>query len=481
MFLGPDGYFYLSASNFHFSPGAPILRSSDLQNWENIGHSVPTLDFGDTYSLISGQAYRHGTWASSMRYRKSNKTWYWVGCIDFWNSFIYTASSPSGPWVRSASLWAKCFYDCGLFIDDDDSMYVVHGSNNVNVTQLSASGLAIAQTQQVLTSPPGTDSIEGNRMYKRGGLYYILNDVPSAQATYVWKSTTPFGPWVSKLLQQSSGSPIAGGGTPHQGSLVQTPLGDWYFVSFTWAYPLGRIPVIAPITWGSDGYPILGLTGGNWPQTLPNPLPQVATPAWTGTDSFSGTSLGPRWEWNHNPDTSKFVVNNGVTLSTATVTGDLYLARNTLTHRFQGGTPVATIVLDTTNMADGDRCGLAAFRDWTAYIGVVRTGSSYSVVMRQGMTLSPTDWTTTSLGTDVASAVVPKGKIWLRGSADARAAGTKLVTFQYSLDGVSFTPLGGGYTLQSDWAIFIGYRWGIFNFATSALGGSVKLSSFNQV
>jgi beta-xylosidase len=361
-------------------------------------------------------------------------------------------------------------------------MFVVHGNDLVNVTQLSADGLSVIATQQVLTSPT-KENIEGNRMYKRNGLYYILNDAPSEQSTWIWKATSPFGPWMPKLLQQYSGAPvaIAGGGTPNQGSLVQTPLGDWYFISFTWAYPLGRIPVIAPITWGSDDYPILGLVAGKWNQTYPNPLPQKPMPLWTGTDSFPGIALNPRWEWNHNPDLTKVSVNNGVTLSTAAVTSDIYMARNTLTHRLQGGTPVATIVLDFSNMADGDRCGLAAFRDWTAYIGVVRSGSTYSVVMHQNMTLSTTDWSTTNLGTTVASANIAKGKIWLRGSADARAAGTKLVTFQYSLDGKTYTSLGGGYTLQSDFALFIGYRWGIFNYATKALGGSVKLLEFNQV
>lgn len=360
-------------------------------------------------------------------------------------------------------------------------MYVVHGAHDVNITQLSPSGLEIAQTRLILSPPAGEDTMEGNRLYKRNGLYYILNDSPGGQSTHIWKSASPFGPWVSKSLQKSSVGPVAGGGTPHQGSLIETSLGDWYFISFTWAYPLGRIPVIAPITWGSDGYPILGLASGSWAQTYPNPLPQVPTPSWTGTDSFAGTTLGPRWEWNHNPDASKFVVNNGVTLSTVTVTNDLYLARNTLTHRFQGGTPIATIILDTSNMADGDRAGLAAFRDWSAYIGVVRTGSSYAVVMHQGTTLNPVDWTTSNLGTTVATASVPKGKIWLRGSADARPTGTKLVTFRYSLDGITYTSLGGGYTLNSGWEIFIGYRWGIFNYATKALGGSVKLLEFNQV
>ncbi|KAH6668918.1 glycosyl hydrolase [Halenospora varia] len=481
VFVGPDGHYYLSASNMHFSPGAPLLRSADLANWEMIGHSVPTLDFSDDrYNLVSSQAYRRGTWASTMRYRASNKTWYWIGCIDFWKSYTYTASSPTGPWKQAAVVYGTCYYDCGLFIDDDDTMYVVHGNDKINMTQLAPDGLSAVKTQQVFSSPSGTSSIEGNRMYKRNGLYYVLDDYPSGQSTYIWKSTSPWGPWTSKLLQQGVQSPVASGGTPHQGSLVKTSLGDWYFVSFTWAYPNGRMPVIAPITWGADDYPILTLVNNAWGKNYPNALPIKTTASWTGTDNFAGTSLGVAWEWNHNPDVTKYSVNNGITLSTATVTDDLYRARNTLTHRVHGGLPRATILLDFTTMADGDRCGLSAFRDWTAYIGISRSGSDYSLIMQDGLTLNSTTWDTSSLGTTVTSTPVIKGKIWLRGDMDARSAGNKQVTFSYSTDGSTFKTFGRNYTLNTDWAIFEGYRWGIFNYATKALGGSIAVLSFSQ-
>jgi len=358
-------------------------------------------------------------------------------------------------------------------------MYVVHGSNNVNVTQLAPNGLSEVKTAPMASNPAGYDGMEGNRLYKRNGVYYILNDSGSGQITWIWKSNSLWGPWTMKVLQQYSGGPVPTGGTPHQGSLVETPLGDWYFISFTWTFPLGRIPVIAPVTWGSDGWPVLGLVSGKWNATYPNPLPQFDAPSWTGTDSFTGTSLGPRWEWNHNPDTTKYSVNDGVTLSAATVTNDLYLARNTLTHRPEGPSPLATVVLDTTNLADGDRAGFVALGILSAYIGVVRSGSSYTIVNRQGMTLSTSDWSTTSIGTDVTSAVVSKGKIWLRGSADP--LGTKQVSFQYSTDGVTFKSLGSAFTLSSDYSLFMGFRWGIFNHATKSLGGSVKLISYTQV
>jgi beta-xylosidase len=74
VFLGPDGEtYYMSTSSFHYSPGAPILSSTDLVNWQPIGHSVPSLDFGSQYSVENNQtAYNAGIWASTLRYRKSN-------------------------------------------------------------------------------------------------------------------------------------------------------------------------------------------------------------------------------------------------------------------------------------------------------------------------------------------------------------------------------------------------------------------------
>ncbi len=148
----------------HYSPGAPILRSNDLVNWEFIGHSVPTLAFGDAYDMIGGTAYVRGTWASTLRYRKSTGLWYWYGCIDFWNSYVYTAPDVTGPWTQASAFYATCFYDCGLLIDDDDTMYIVYGSDNVHVAQLSSDGLSINQTQEVFSTPSPFSGIEGNRM-----------------------------------------------------------------------------------------------------------------------------------------------------------------------------------------------------------------------------------------------------------------------------------------------------------------------------
>ena len=131
-----DAYYY-SASTMHYSPGAPILRSYDLVNWEYAGHSVPRLDFDDNgYDLNGGRKYVKGIWASTLGYRKSNSTYYWLGCTEFNRTYVYTSTSVDGTWSKKARI-NNCYYDAGLLIDDNDTMYVAYGNSKISVAQLS--------------------------------------------------------------------------------------------------------------------------------------------------------------------------------------------------------------------------------------------------------------------------------------------------------------------------------------------------------
>lgn len=92
-------------------------------------------------------------------------------------------------------------------------------------------------------------------MYKRNGLYYILATQP-ASAEYTLKASNPFGPYTIKNLVKGLAAPGGtNGGNPHQGGIVDTPSGQWYYMAFIDLYPGGRVPVLAPVTWGSDGFP----------------------------------------------------------------------------------------------------------------------------------------------------------------------------------------------------------------------------------
>jgi beta-xylosidase len=473
-----DAYYY-SASTMHYSPGAPILRSYDLVNWEYAGHSVPRLDFDDTgYDLTGGRKYVKGIWASTLGYRKSNSTYYWLGCTEFNRTYVYTAPAVDATWTKKARI-NGCYYDAGLLIDDDDTMYVAYGNSTISVAQLNADGTAQVRAQQVFQTPSSVGTLEGARFYKRNGYYYIWLTRP-ANGQYVLRSSSPFGPYEMREVLLNLPGPISGGGVPHQGGLVQTQAGDWWYMAFTDAYPGGRVPTLAPITWTADGWPTLQTVNGRWGATYnrPNITTSKTVASMIGRDTFAGPTLGHRWEWNHNPDTSRFSVNNGLRLQTATVTNDLYSARNTLTHRIQGPSSTATVELDYSAMANGDRSGLAMLRQSSAWIGVVKTNGATRVVMTDGLTMS-SSWATTGTGVERASAAVSGGRIWLRATADIRPGSGRTATFSYSTDGTTFVPLGPAFTLNNSWEFFMGYRFGIFNYATQALGGAVTVRSFD--
>jgi beta-xylosidase len=472
-----DAYYY-SASNMAYSPGAPVLRSYDLVHWEYIGHSIPVLDFSPAYDMQGGRAYVKGSWASFLGYRKSNKTFYWGGCIEFKKTHIYTATDPAGPWKKHAIL-DQCYYDAGLLVDDDDTMYVAYGNKKISVAQLSPDGTQQVKAQQVFQTPPEIGTLEGSRFYKINGNYYIFTTRP-ADGEYVLRSTTgPFGPYeMHKLLRGSTG-PIAGGGTPHQGGIVQTPEGKWYYMAFQDAFPGGRVPVLAPLQWDADGWPSLPLEDNHWAASYPLPTSPSTHPirSLTGTDLFKGSQLGPEWEWNHNPDNSHWSLHNGLQLQSATVTDDLYSARNTLTHRILGPTSTATILVDVSKMQDGDRSGLAMFRDSSAWVGVRRDDGKLRLVMMNNLTMDRR-WNTTSTGKEVASVPLTKHKLWLRVAADIHPGPNHAATFSYSLDGKSFQLIGEPFEMTTAWQFFMGYRYGIFNYSTKQLGGSISVKSF---
>lgn len=469
--------FYYSASTMHYSPGAPVLRSWDLVNWEFAGHSVPVLDFGSKYDLNGGRGYVRGIWASSLGYRPSNGRFYWIGQIDFADTYIYTAPAAEGPWTRHARL-GNVYFDAGLLVDDDDTMYVAYGNTEIRVAQLSADARTEVRNQRVFSTPNPPGVLEGSRFYKIGGNYYIFLTRP-ANGQYILKSTAgPFGPYEMRQVLLNLPGPIDGGGVPHQGGLVDTPNGDWYYMAFVDSYPGGRVPALAPITWTSDGWPQIQLVNGAWGKEYPFPdLPPRPVESMTGSDDFQATALAPRWEWNHNPDNSRWSTGAGLRLQTATVTDDLYWARNTLTHRIPGPTSTATIELDCSAMVDGDRAGLAMLRDSSAWVGVKQDNGAKRVVMVTGLEMDG-QWNTVGTGTEVAGTGLSGNRIWLRVEADIRPGSGRQALFSYSTDGVDFTHLGPGFTLKSDWQFFMGYRFAIFNYASRNLGGEVAVLRF---
>lgn len=476
-----DTYYY-TASTFHHSPGAPLLRSYDLVNWEYVSHSVPVLDFDKSYDLLDSRAYVKGIWASTLQYRQSNQTFYWMGCMqNKGGGYVFTAQSPEGPWKKQAS--EGCYYDMGLLIEPDtDKMYVAYGNSTIYVAELSADGLREVRKQAVFKTPSSISGpLEGARFYKINGDYYIFL-TQYANGEYVARSTNgPFGPYeIRPFAVKLPYAGVGAGVAPHQGGIVQTQKGDWYYIAFNDSYPAGRLPVMAPVSW-VGGWPVVSLVNGEWGASYPFPdLPCAADKVKprNPSDNFTTAELNPAWEWNHNPDNSKWSSGKGLTLHTASVTKDLYAARNTLTRRIEGPRAIATIELDFSAMKSGDIAGFAALRDSSAWIGVKKEQGGTRLVTTTDLTLDE-NWNTKNYGAEAASVPIDGNKIWLRIDADVRTTpegGT--ARFYYSKDGKQFTALGSSFTMKREWNYFLGYRFGIFNYATQSLGGAVTVNSF---
>ena len=61
-----DTYYMVSTTMYHF-PGATILKSKDLVNWEYCANPLKQILDNDAYSLMNGKHhYSQGMWASSL-------------------------------------------------------------------------------------------------------------------------------------------------------------------------------------------------------------------------------------------------------------------------------------------------------------------------------------------------------------------------------------------------------------------------------
>lgn len=341
-------------------------------------------------------------------------------------------------------------------------------------------------------------------MYKIGGVYYIWVTRPG-DGQYVLKSTGgPFGPYEARETIVEMRAPLLGAGPPHQGGLVDTPDGQWYYMSFTDAYPVGRIPLLAPVIFDCQGWPKVVADypdeRGRWLLEYPHPHQKLATcnaikgsgPC-TRRHTFSGPDLEHCWEWNHNPDNSRWSFQQGrLALGTGTITKSLHHATNTLTHRTIGPGSIATFYVDASRLNDGDRAGASLLRDESAYIGIHKDGGATRLVYVDGVKVEPfnlpvgwlngrpvaLDWKWVSDGSVFASTSLARDQVWLRIKADLRPVlcdgherQSRHATFEYSYDGVTFTQLGPVHVLTKSMAGFVGHRFGLFNFATKALGG----------
>lgn len=454
-----DTYYMVSTTMVHF-PGATILKSKDMVNWEYCANPLEKLLDDDKYNLRNGQNfYSKGMWACSMKYH-DGKFYILINGNDS-RAWLLTATDPEGKWT--VKRLAHNYYDPGMLFDNG-KVYIVCNINHLTMVELDENFNELRSKVVVVRDDAG---LEGCHLYKHGDYYYIYATYggwPSGQVAF--RSTDPFGTYEEKMLVEKT---INGQvNTIHQGALIEDTEGKWWTIMQQDLGALGRFPNLQPVTW-VDGWPIVGNNGVPY-QTYTKPAGTNEYPRqMTTTDVFRNFPLDMQWEWNHLPQAngySLFERAGWLRLKATSTTNLLSQAQNTLTQRIymRSDKPaIGTIRLDVTKLADGDRAGICIFQDPYAQIGVEKKNGEYKIYWRQ----DALDGAAASTKEQYASATVTD-IVYLRASFNYNTSKTK---FYYSLDNKTWSALGGETSMGFNLSVFVGARFGLFCYATSALGG----------
>lgn len=290
--------YYMISSSFTYFPGIPLLHSTDLVHWTLVNHIAPHLPF----SSYDAPRHKCGLWAPSIRHHDG--MFYVYVCTPDEGLLAFTGADPLGEFrvrhVKDVSGWI----DPCPFWDDDGQAYLLHAfagsragiKNRLFLHRMSADGMAILDDGvEVYAGGDENPTTEGPKMYKIDGTYWIL--CPSGGVPQGWqlamRSKSPYGPYEVRRVLDQKDTPVNG---PHQGGLVDTPKGDWWFLHFQDRAAYGRVVHLQPVTW-QDGFPVMGDQGApvlchEMPDTGAVSKARVQT-----SDDFAGMTLSQQWQW----------------------------------------------------------------------------------------------------------------------------------------------------------------------------------------
>ncbi|MBR5148321.1 MAG: glycoside hydrolase 43 family protein [Bacteroidaceae bacterium] len=479
-----DGtYYYMVSTTMHLMPGAPIMRSPDMQHWETISYLYPRIDDGDRYDLVGGTAYGQGQWASSIRYH-DGQFYVWFSANGHpWRGFVYTATDAADPWTLHSR--PPHHHDGSLVFDTDGRVYLFHGTGQLTEFAPDLSGPLPGGVDTRIFERDADERglLEGSSAFIHNGKYYLMMismdwGIPGRVRREVcYRADHITGPYEKKVILETPFEEYGGVG---QGCIVQGHEGRWHALIFQDRDGVGRVPCLMPCTW-IDGWPILGDEQGRIPNDLT--LAHTTMEGICGSDDFASPQLSLYWQWNHNPIDSAWSLTarrGALRLTTARCVPNLFVAPNTLTQRMVGPTCSGTVCLDIRHMRDGDRAGLAAFNGDSGVLSIEKDGRTVSLVVSEQRSRFGDGHRIVAADTvELARIPLKRGKVYLR-IEGTFGRPRDLATFSYSLDGKRYHTIGQPVRMSFDYRrMFMGSKFAIFNYATKQTGGYVDVLDFS--
>ncbi|QGW28116.1 glycoside hydrolase family 43 protein [Phnomibacter ginsenosidimutans] len=456
--------YYMTASSFTHIPGLPLLQSSDMVNWKLVGHALPRLQPIEHYSKVQHGA---GVWAPSIRFHKGEFYIYFPD-PDF-GIYVIKARNFQGPWSQPVLVEAgKGLIDpCPLW-DDDGKVYLAHafagsraGIKSVLVVkEMNAAGTkTIGSGVMVFDGHPQDPTVEGPKLYKRNGYYYIF--APAGGVSTGWqlvlRSKNIYGPYERKVVMDQGKSSING---PHQGAWVTAADGKDWFLHFQDKEAYGRIVHLQPMVWKND-WPVIGADADN--DGIGEPVKQFKKPVASAgiqapptSDEFNTALLGKQWQWQANPNiTWAFPTTQGYLRMFAVYRADSLTNAwdypNLLAQKFPAESFTATVKLRFAATKNNEQAGFMVHGADYAFLGLTQKDGITSIQYHERLNADKNKpEKITALGT------VEGQDIFLRLVV---APGAKC-RFAFSADGKTFTEAPHVFTAKP--GRWVGAKFGFF-------------------
>ena len=457
--------YYMVASDFHYM-GMQILESKDLVNWTLLAQ---LFDHIDAPGYDTGERYAAGTWAPSIRYHDGK--FYMFVCTPTEGLYMSCAERPEGPWsdlllVHEGT--GRGWEDPCPFWDEDGQAYLGRsnrGAGPIIIHKMSPDGTKLLDEGVEVYRGP---TAEGTKIHKWNGMYYL--SIPEGGVGPGWqtvlRSESIYGPYERKIVLQTGMTGING---PHQGAIVDTPDGKWWFFHFQRLEALGRVVHLQPMYW-ADGWPVIGVDQDRngigepvycWKMPVAGTTP--SKPA--ASDDFDAPELGLQWQFNHNPVNSAWSLSEkpGRLTLHALQAESFRKAKNSLTQKLMGYTGEVTVKMELASLSEGQRCGLAVICQRDQLIGIRKVDGKTELFREEA-------------GKEAETLPFSGRKVWFRLSYDVKADDFVL---SYSSDKKEFTPVGASF--QPRFSSWKGARPALFCYNTEADEGTVCFDDFEYV
>ncbi len=369
--------YYLTASSFNYTPGLPILVSKDLVNWKLVNYALKNIK----EKRFDIPRHSEGVWAPAIRYHEG-MFYIYYGMPDE-GIYVVRTKDPYGDWDEPVCIFeGKGYIDPCPYWDTDGKAYIIHGyaksrigfKSILGIFEMSYDGLkAISEDHFIFD---GNDpkhpaiTIEGPKVYKRNGYYYILAPAGGVKNGYqvALRSKVISGPYEIKTVMDTGNTVING---PHQGGLVDTVNGDEWFIHFQDRGLYGRICHLQPVCWKEE-WPVIGVNPdengcGEPVYEMDKPdTGEVQCPEYLeSSDDFKGGKIGLQWQWLGNHYESFFQKgseSNGLRLIALNPSGEekpiIWKSANVLTQKLIYPLFETKVRVDASGLLHGDRAGV---------------------------------------------------------------------------------------------------------------------------